>query len=116
MHHLRNRPDSGEAARLQAQAQQLAPDTVIPIPTWDEVTEAYAVRESDTHIFHIARLGFDWRLLATPKASPLTWDYGWAYVSGEVALAACVLWNDVSEAEPAQWTRRVGMLVRQIPA
>ncbi|MFD9670572.1 hypothetical protein ACFWAO_01370 [Streptomyces sp. NPDC059981] len=59
-------------------------------------------------------MAYDWRLFMTPKASPTTWDYGWAYASGEAALAAAVRWDDVSEPEPLGWSRRVGMTVRQL--
>lgn len=56
---------------------------------------------------------FNDRLVLTPEACPLVYDYGWCYPKGAAAFAAALVWDPAVEGEPAGFIKAIGTSTRQ---
>lgn len=75
---------------------------------WNETREAYTVAETATHWVDIVPMLFTYRVVLTPKSSPMTYDVGWCYETFLAAAAAVAVWDRETEPEPIGYIKRVG--------
>lgn len=50
---------------------------------------------------------FNNRVVLTPAAAPLGYDYGWCYPKGPAALVAVLAWDPETEAEPSGYIKAI---------
>ena len=72
----------------------------------------YRIKETETHYIDVVRMLYNWRVVRTPKNSPLTWDRGWCYSgTGWDTLMAAALaawnWDGGDDTEPPGWNKNV---------
>lgn len=73
----------------------------------------WRVKETATHYVEVIPMLYNWRLVRTPKVSPLTYDRGWCYQgTGPATFTTVVLaawaWDGSDETEPAGYFKRAG--------
>lgn len=73
----------------------------------------WRVKETATHYVEVIPMIYNWRIVRTPKASPLTYDRGWCYEgTGPETFSAVVLaawaWDGGDDTEPAGYFKRAG--------
>lgn len=94
--------DPSTAAKLSA----IMGTMIVPIDG------GFRVKQTETHWIDVLEMLFNWRVVRTPKARPLTWDRGWHYAGGGLdgllrAVAAAVLWDGADDTEPEGWIKNV---------
>lgn len=50
---------------------------------------------------------FNDRVVLTPEACPLVYDYGWCFPTGGYAVAAALAWDPATEGEPAGYIKAI---------
>lgn len=61
------------------------------------------------YLVQIMAMGFNNRVVITPEAFALVYDYGWCYDKGPAALLAVLAWDPQTEGEPLGFKKRIGL-------
>jgi hypothetical protein len=69
--------------------------------------QSFTIAEDDVWFYDSMWMGFNHRLVLTPKAHPWGgWEYGWCFRSALVLTAAMAVWEPEFQDEPVGWHKR----------
>lgn len=66
------------------------------------------------YLIQVMPMLFNDRLVMTPQAAPMGYDYGWCFRKGGAAGLAALAWNPQAQAEPGGFVKRINLGPRRI--
>lgn len=85
------------------------PDLTEDPIVWDDVSDAWLIGETDTHLVHVVPMLYNHRVVLTPKRQRLIYVGGWCYPDLLSATAAARVWDPDTEERP------VGFIKEALP-